>query len=210
MKLEFSDEKTLITHSQKAAKFLGYAVLANRSNLAKRDNTGRLSRVYNKKVLLRISMETIKKKLLDFGVLEVKTHNGKEHWKPRSIEKLSVMITWKSFKSITTRLEDSTTIMRLQTTVLYSTLTSISWSIVCIKRLPANTRAKYPRLPANINKMVYSLYNIRAVREERSNRHFTTKVSQEEKPEIGENIDNSTVVYHANRTSLIDRLKSEV
>lgn len=100
--------------------------------------------------------------------------------------------------------------MRLQTTVLYSTLTSISWSRVCIKRLPANTRAKYPRLPANINKMVYSLYNIRAVREERSNRHFTTKVSQEEKPEIGENIDNSTVVYHANRTSLIDRLKSEV
>lgn len=210
MKLEFSDEKTLITHSQKAAKFLGYAVLANRSNLAKRDNTGRLSRVYNKKVLLRISMETIKKKLLDFGVLEVKTHNGKEHWKPREHRKLSVMITWKSFKSITTRLEDSTTIMRLQTTVLYSTLTSISWSIVCIKRLPANTRAKYPRLPANINKMVYSLYNIRAVREERSNRHFTTKVSQEEKPEIGENIDNSTVVYHANRTSLIDRLKSEV
>ena len=79
MKFEFSDEKTLITHSQKAVKFLGYAVLANRSNLAKRDNTGRLSRVYNKKVLLRISMETIKKKLLDFGVLEVKTHNGKEH-----------------------------------------------------------------------------------------------------------------------------------
>ena len=39
------------------------------------------------------------------------------------------MITWKSFKSITTRLEDSTTIMRLQTTVLYSTLTSISWSM---------------------------------------------------------------------------------
>ena len=54
-----------------------------------------------------------------------------------------------------------------------------------------------------------SLYNIRAVREERSNRHFTTKVSQEEKTEVGENIDNSTVVYHANRTSLIDRLKAE-
>ena len=88
LKLEFSDEKTLITHSQKAAKFLGYAVLANRSNLAKRDNTGRLSRVYNKKVLLRISMETIKKKLLDFGVLEVKTHNGKEHWKPREHRKI--------------------------------------------------------------------------------------------------------------------------
>ena len=63
LKFEFSDEKTLITHSQKAVKFLGYAVLANRSNLAKRDNTGRLSRVYNKKVLLRISMETIKKNL---------------------------------------------------------------------------------------------------------------------------------------------------
>ena len=40
-------------------------------------------------------------------------------------------------------------------------------------------------------------------------RDFTTKVSQEEKTEVGENIDNSTVVYHANRTSLIDRLKAE-
>ena len=33
-------------------------------------------------------METIKKKLLDFGVLEVKTHNGKEHWKPREHRKI--------------------------------------------------------------------------------------------------------------------------
>ncbi len=34
LKLELSDDKTLITHSQKAAKFLGYEVFVNRSNLA--------------------------------------------------------------------------------------------------------------------------------------------------------------------------------
>lgn len=83
LKLELSDEKTLITHTEKKAKFLGYEIFVNKSNLARRDTLGRLSRVYNKKVQLRISMDTIKKKLIDLGVLEIKCQNGKEIWKPR-------------------------------------------------------------------------------------------------------------------------------
>lgn len=83
LKLELSDEKTLITHTEKKAKFLGYEIFVNKSNLARRDTLGRLSRVYNKKVQLRISMDTIKKKLIGLEVLEIKCHNGKEVWKPR-------------------------------------------------------------------------------------------------------------------------------
>lgn len=83
LKLELSDEKTLITHTEKKAKFLGYEIFINKSNLARRDTLGRLSRVYNKKVRLHISMDTIKKKLIELGVLEIKCPNGKEIWKPR-------------------------------------------------------------------------------------------------------------------------------
>ena len=186
MKLEFSDEKTLITHSQKAAKFLGYAVLANRSNLAKRDNTGRLSRVYNKKVLLRISMETIKKKLLDFGVLEVKTHNGKEHWKPREHRKIICNDNLEILQKY------NYTIRGFHNYYAIANNSSLlnSYKYIMEYSMYKTFAGKYKsKVSANINKMVYSLYNIRAVREERSNRHFTTKVSQEEKPEIGENID---------------------
>src|SRR5690606_36543733 len=83
LKLELSDEKTLITHTEKPAKFLGYEVSVSKSNLAKRNRRGDLVRVYNKKVHLRLSMDTIKKKLLDFGVLQIKQTNGKEVWKAR-------------------------------------------------------------------------------------------------------------------------------
>jgi retron-type reverse transcriptase len=87
LKLELSDEKTLITHAEKTAKFLGYEISINKSNLAKKDKTGRMIRSFNKRVRLGISMDTIKKKLLDFGVLEIKCHNGKEQWKPREHRK---------------------------------------------------------------------------------------------------------------------------
>jgi group II intron reverse transcriptase/maturase len=50
LKLELSEEKTLITHTEKPAKFLGYEVTVNKSNLAKRNIDGELVRTYNKKV----------------------------------------------------------------------------------------------------------------------------------------------------------------
>lgn len=81
--LELSSEKTLITHSEKAAKFLGYEISIRKSNQQKRDKLGRLSRVYGNKVYLRVTTEVIKKKLLELGVLQFKYHNGHEQWKPK-------------------------------------------------------------------------------------------------------------------------------
>ena len=84
LKLELSDEKTLITHSEKSAKFLGYEIYVRKSNLTKRDSKGRIRRAFNKKVYLKLTTDVMKKKLLEYGVLEIKTHNGKEQWKPRA------------------------------------------------------------------------------------------------------------------------------
>ena len=82
--LELSDDKTLITHTEKAAKFLGYEINVRKSNAAKRNAIGRLIRPYNKRIRLMIGKDTVKNKLLEHRVLEIKVHNGKEQWKPKS------------------------------------------------------------------------------------------------------------------------------
>lgn len=86
--LELSEEKTLITHTEKPAKFLGYEIYVRRSNLAKRDKRGTLRRTFNLKVMLKLSMEIIRKKLLEYETLEIKVHDGKERWKPKARGKM--------------------------------------------------------------------------------------------------------------------------
>lgn len=86
--LELSDEKTLITHSINPAKFLGFEIRNRKSDHTKRDRTGRLSRFLNKKVEIMIPKDAIKSKLISYDVLEIKKHNGKEIWKPKSRRKL--------------------------------------------------------------------------------------------------------------------------
>lgn len=88
--LELSEEKTLITHSSKAAKFLGYELYVRTSNATKRSKNGVMSRVFNKKLQLMIGRNTIKQKLLDEGSLVITTHNGKEQWKSKSKSALVV------------------------------------------------------------------------------------------------------------------------
>lgn len=81
--LELSDEKTLITHTEKPAKFLGYEITVRKSKAQKRDKRGALRRTYGKRVCLNLSMETVRKKLHTLGVLEMAISNGKEIWKPK-------------------------------------------------------------------------------------------------------------------------------
>uniref|UniRef100_UPI003FD75588 reverse transcriptase domain-containing protein n=1 Tax=Alistipes putredinis TaxID=28117 RepID=UPI003FD75588 len=81
--LELSEEKTLITHTSKSAKFLGYEITVTRNNHQRRDVQGRLRRTYGKRVRLNVSMATLRDKLLEYGAMEIKLRNGKEIWKPK-------------------------------------------------------------------------------------------------------------------------------
>ena len=83
LSLELSDEKTLITHGRKSATFLGYEIYIRKSVLTKRNKAGRLTRPFNNKVYLKMPTQVIRKKLLDYGALEIKMHNGKEFYKPK-------------------------------------------------------------------------------------------------------------------------------
>jgi group II intron reverse transcriptase/maturase len=81
--LELSEEKTLITHTGKSAKFLGYEITVTRDNHQRRDVRGCLRRTYGKRVRLNVSMATLRDKLLEYGAMEIKLRNGKEVWKPK-------------------------------------------------------------------------------------------------------------------------------
>ncbi|MVB13041.1 Group II intron-encoded protein LtrA [Caprobacter fermentans] len=83
--LELSDEKTLITHSEKRARFLGYDIYVRRSVATKKDKTGRRCRHLNGTVCLEMPTELMRKKLLEYGAMTIeKTVYGKDNWKAKA------------------------------------------------------------------------------------------------------------------------------
>jgi len=85
LRLELSDEKTLITYSEKKARFLGYDISVRRSAATKRDKTGRLCRHLNGTVNLEMPQELMRKKLLEYGAMTIeKTVYGKDNWKAKA------------------------------------------------------------------------------------------------------------------------------
>ena len=80
LKLELSDEKTLITNAHDSAKFLGYEISVRKSEVKRYNNLGYFKRVFNGQVVLTLPLATIQKKLLELKALEIRNVNGKEVW----------------------------------------------------------------------------------------------------------------------------------
>ena len=78
LKLELSDEKTLITHAQDKAKFLGYEIFIRKSDAVKRNKDGVLKRDFNGAVVLTLNSAVIQKKLTEYNALEVRNIDGKD------------------------------------------------------------------------------------------------------------------------------------
>lgn len=210
LKLELSEAKTLITHSATAAKFLGYEVLVKRSNLARRDKMNRLKRGYNKKVYLRISMATIRQKLLDSEILEIKKKdNGKEWWKPREDTKclnnddleILQMFNYKlrGFANYYAIANNSA----LLHTYSYIMEYSMYRTFACKYR---STVRKILRQYQRNGVFTVSYTNKKG--DVRSQCFYKTSFATS-MPIEGAQLDNKTPLYHSGRTSLIDRLKAE-
>lgn len=81
LKLELSEEKTLITHSGTKARFLGYDIVVNRENKTKHDKNGILKRVYNYNVQMYVPREVWQNNLIKYKALKISyNENGKEIW----------------------------------------------------------------------------------------------------------------------------------
>ena len=86
LNLEMSEEKTLITHSKKKARFLGFDIAIKRNNTPKRNNKGILKRAYNNVVKLYVPKEVWVKKLIEYRALLITydKNENKEKWLPVS------------------------------------------------------------------------------------------------------------------------------
>ena len=83
LKLELSQEKTLITHAQNAAKFLGYEISIRKSTAYKRNKNNVLMKSFNGNVILTLPMGIVKEKLLEYNVISIISQKGKEIWQAK-------------------------------------------------------------------------------------------------------------------------------
>ncbi|QHA01096.1 reverse transcriptase/maturase family protein [Dehalobacter restrictus] len=83
LRLELSEEKTLITNAQDKARFLGYDICAYADAGFIKDKNGRKMRSRNSKIKLLVPHEKWQRKLTDYGALKIKIdENGKEKYQP--------------------------------------------------------------------------------------------------------------------------------
>lgn len=82
LKLELSEEKTLVTKATDKAKFLGYEIrVTPQSNHTRKTKRGTTARNYSGHVMLEVPTAAIQKKLMELHAMKVEVHGGKEIWK---------------------------------------------------------------------------------------------------------------------------------
>ena len=83
LKLELSDEKTLVTKATDRAKFLGFEIrVTPQTNQTKRTRGGTTARNYGGHIMLEVPTVVIQKKLLELEAMKIVRRNGKEIWEP--------------------------------------------------------------------------------------------------------------------------------
>lgn len=80
--LEMSAEKTLITHGNDFAHFLGYEITASSEQNSTRMKTGYTKRSYTGRIKLYVPKEKWLNRLLSYGALKINLVEGKEVWEP--------------------------------------------------------------------------------------------------------------------------------
>ena len=84
LKLTLSEEKTKVTHSSEAVRYLGYDIRVVRDKGVKRNKKGALQRVWYGKVFLYVPHEKWENKLHELRVMQVKwdENRGRDFWRP--------------------------------------------------------------------------------------------------------------------------------
>ena len=78
--LEMSDEKTLITHANSKARFLGYDIFVRNSQQKRRAVNGVLQRTLMGTVCLEMPMEIVEKRLLAYGAMTLVIDKYGKEW----------------------------------------------------------------------------------------------------------------------------------
>lgn len=208
--LELSDEKTLITHTGKAAKFLGYEIDVMKSNTTKRSNNGALRRAFNKRVRLMIGKDMIKNKLLEHRVLEIKIHNGKEQWKPKSRPRLTIVDDLEILEKYNQEIRGLVNYFSLANNAHELQSFGYIMKYSMCKTFAHKYRTKVTKILKKYHKDGHFTVNYKLKNGTVKSRLFYHDGYKRKDPMENINIDKlPNVVMYTVSTSLIDRLKSE-
>lgn len=84
LRLQLSEEKTLITNGQDKAKFLGFEVTIRNSEQTKRDAKGNLRRAFDHKTVVLLPLEAMRNKLFEYRAMRIVKEKGKDKWESTS------------------------------------------------------------------------------------------------------------------------------
>ena len=90
LKLTLSADKTLITHGNDKAKFLGYEIYVRpfSEQTVRGEKSGKLIKAFGKKVVLEVPMSVMRDKLIYYEAMKIQSLEGKERWKSTSRTKM--------------------------------------------------------------------------------------------------------------------------
>ncbi len=209
LRLQLSDEKTLITHNKKSASFLGFEVKCHKSNQAKRDVMGRMRRSLNKTVSITVPQDKVKSKLLELDVLEVKIHNGREIWKPKSRPSMMQNDDLEILSKYNAEIRG----LYNYYSIAYNCSTLHSFKHIMEYSMYKTFAQKYRTSVVKICKK-YKRNGVFTVSYKTKNgeryRTFYSEGFTRKKPTVEKDVDQlPNLIKHYARTSLIDRLKAE-
>ena len=84
LKLELSDEKTLITNGHDKAKFLGYEITIRKTDKTRKNKKGIAIRSLDHKTVLLLPFEVMRDKLIGYKAMKIVREKGKEKWESTS------------------------------------------------------------------------------------------------------------------------------
>lgn len=102
LKLELSDEKTLITNGHDKAKFLGYEITIRKTDKTRKNKKGIAIRSLDHKTVLLLPFEVMRDKLIGYKAMKIVREKGKEKWEStsrpylRSNDDLEILIRYNS------------------------------------------------------------------------------------------------------------------
>jgi group II intron reverse transcriptase/maturase len=206
LKLELSAEKTLITHSEKNARFLGYNIRVARDWHRMKMPNGTKKRKFNYQTKLFVPHEKYIKKLIDLGVLTISSNNG---WKPVHRPYLVHNDDLEILRTYNAEIEGLYNYYRLASNVhvLQSFRQTMKYSMI---KTYAN---KYKStVSKTINKFkINGKFGVRYETKEGTKIAYFTEQRMEKNSEVKQqsvDIVENTIVY-GGRTSLINRLMAE-
>ena len=144
LKMELSEEKTLITHSSERARFLGYDVRVRRSSIIKHGGPGKKTkRTLNNSCELSIPFDDKIHSFIFAKEIAIQKPDGK--LMPVRRKSLCDSQIWKSFLPTMRNYGESATTMELPAIFINCATFPISWNTVASKPSQVSINAPYPR-----------------------------------------------------------------